>query len=179
MELEKKMKSMKNVAFAGLVFMAGLGGYFLLNWSGIGEEVREHRIRIEKVEEEGQEHQVRIIGNQKDIEFLKKEMVQAKERLTEVQGQMKETRERLGTAEAALKKVVESAGRNEEKIGALSRLVEKISREQENLSGELKRRTLKVQALDERLKSQERVNLDIDRRLRVLEDKAGLKPPIP
>ena len=179
MELEKKMKSLKNVAFPGLVLMAGLGGYFLLSWSGIGEKVREHGIRIGKVEEEGREHQVRISGNQKDIEILKKEMEQAKERLTEVQGQMKETRRRLGTAEEALKKAVESADRNEEKVGELSRLVEKISREQENLSGELERRALKVQALDERLKRQERVNLDLDRRLRVLEDKAGLKPPIP
>ena len=92
---------------------------------------------------------------------------------------MKETRGRLGTAEAALKKAEESASRNEEKVGELSLRVEKISREQENLGGELKRRALKVQALDERLKRQERVNLDIDRRLRVLEDKAGLKPPIP
>jgi chromosome segregation ATPase len=106
-------------------------------------------------------------------------MVQAKERLAEVQGQMKETRGRLGAAETALKKAVESVVRNEEKAGELSRLVEKISREQENLGGELERRALKVQALDERLKRQERVNLDIDRRLRVLEDKAGLKPPIP
>ena len=179
MEVEKKMKSLKNVAFTGLVLMAGLGGYFLFTWSGIGEKVREHGIRIGKVEEEGREHQVRIIGNQKDIEFLKKEMVQAKEQLTEVQGQMKETRGRLGTAEAALKKAGESASRNEEKVGELSLRVEKISREQENLGGELKRRALKVQALDERLKRQERVNLDIDRRLRVLEDKAGLKPPIP
>ena len=74
---------------------------------------------------------------------------------------------------------MDSADRNEEKVGELSRLGEKIYREQGNLSGELERRALKVQALDERLKRQERVTLDLDRRLRVLEDKAGLKPPIP
>ncbi|MCH2367628.1 MAG: hypothetical protein MK554_10500, partial [Planctomycetes bacterium] len=108
-----------------------------------------------------------------------KEMGPAQAQPPEVQGPTKETRGRLGTAEAALKKAEESASRNEENVGELSLRVEKISREQENLGGELKRRALKVQALDERLKSQERVNLDIDRRLRVLEDKAGLKPPIP
>lgn len=173
------MKSLKNIGFAGLVLIAGLGGYLLLSWGGIEEKVQEHGVRIGKVEKEGEKHQERIIGNEKDIEILKKEVTQAKQRLTEVQAQMTETQGRLGTAEETLEKAVESAGRNEEKVGELERLVEKISREQADLGGELERRALKVQALDERLKRQQQVNLDVDRRLRILEDKAGLKPPIP
>lgn len=173
------MKMLKNIGVGGLVLLAGLGGYFLLSWNGIGEKVAEHGLRIGKVEEEGQRHQERIVGNEKDIEILKGEVVQVRKDLVEVQGQMEETRERLGRAETELKKAQESSARNAGKVGELSRLVDKISREQANLAGELARRALKVQAMGEILKQQERVNIGFDRRLRMLEDKAGLEVPIP
>ena len=178
-EVNHRMKMLKNIGAGGLVLLAGIGGYFLFSWNGIGEKVAEHGLRIGKVEEDGQRHQVRIGGNEKDIEILKGEVAEARKELVEIQGQMKETRGRLGAAEAELKKTQESSARNEGKVGELSRLVDKISREQANLAGELARRSLKVQALGESLKQQERINLDFDQRLRMLEDKAGLKPPIP
>jgi chromosome segregation ATPase len=173
------MKIVKNIGAAGLVILAGLGGYFLISWDAMGEKVAEHGVRIGKVEGEAQKNQGRIETNAKDIEILKGDVAEARKELVEAEGRIKDSQARLDAAEGELKKALESSTRNEGKVGELSKLIEKITREQANLKGELGRRALKVQDLGDRLKQQERINIDFDRRLRMLEDKAGLKPPIP
>jgi len=180
------MKILKNIGAAGLVLLAGLGGYLLLRGSGLDEKVAEQGARIDKqgtrigkVEKEAEIHQAKIADNRKDIELLKGEVSEARDQLVEVQGQVKETRGRLGAAEGELKEALESADRNASAIAKLRERVDEATRQQANLKGELDRRALKVQVLAERLKEQERINIDFSRRLRLLEDKAGLKPPIP
>ena len=170
------MKTLKNAGTLALVLFAGTGGYFLFFSNGLEKEVEKQGQRIGQVEKKAQVQQGRITENADDIELLKKEVAAARQRLTEVGGELNQAQERLVAAEADLKKVAEGAVKSNEQVAALSQRVEKLSREQENLSGELQRRALKVQTLDERLKIHA---IETDRRLRLLEDKAGLRQPRP
>ena len=198
------MKTLKNAGTLALVLLAGAGGYFLFFPNGLEIEVEQQGKRIDDVEDKAQvqqgwitgntddiellkkeaaatqqsliEQQGQITGNTDDIELLKKEVAAARQSLIEVRGALDQAKQRLGAAEADLKKVVEGALKSDEQVTTLSQRVEKLSRQQENLSGELQRRALKVQTLDERLKIHA---IETDRRLRLLEDKAGLRQPRP
>ena len=170
------MKTLKNAGTLAVVLLAGAGGYLLFFSNGLERAVEKQGKRIDEVEDKAQVQQGRITENTDDIELLKKEVAAARQRLTEVRGELDQAKHRLGAAEADLKKVAEGALKSDEQVATLTQRVEKLSRQQENLSGELQRRALKVQVLDERLKIHA---IDTDRRLRRLEDKAGLQQPMP
>ena len=170
------MKTLKNAGTLAVVLLAGAGGYLLFFSNGLERAVEKQGKRIDEVEVKTQVQQGRITENTDDIELLKKEVAAARQSLIEVRGALDQAKQRLGTAEADLKKVVEGALKSDEQVTTLSQRVEKLSRQQENLSGELQRRALKVQTLDERLKIHA---IETDRRLRLLEDKAGLRQPRP
>ncbi|MEC9352253.1 MAG: hypothetical protein VYD81_02965 [Planctomycetota bacterium] len=170
------MKTLKNAGTLALVLLAGTGGYFLFFPNGLKMEVEQQGKRIDEVEVKAQVQQGRITENSDEIELLKKEVAAARESLTEARGELAQAKQRLGVAESDLKKLVEGALKSDEQVATLSERVEKLSRQQENLSGELQRRALKVQTLDERLKIHA---IETDRRLRLLEDKAGLSQPRP
>ena len=170
------MKTLKNAGTLAVVLLAGAGGYLLFFSNGLERAVEEHDKRIDKVEGKTQVQQGRITENTDDIKLLKAEVAAARQRLTEVRGELDQAKHRMGAAEADLKKVAEGALKSDEQVATLTQRVEKLSRQQENLSGALQRRALKVQVLDERLKIHA---IDTDRRLRLLEDKAGLQQPRP
>lgn len=170
------MKTLKNAGAFAIVLLAGVGGFYFFSSSELEKEVEKHGERIGEVEEKAQKQQGRIAVNEDAIEVLKREVAEARQGIVDVQGQLKGTQSRLGAAEADLKKVTAGARKNDEQVADLTRRVEKLSFDQANLAGELERRALKVQVLGERLKIHA---IEIDRRLRILEDKAELKPPIP
>jgi peptidoglycan hydrolase CwlO-like protein len=167
--LEDFMKPIQFIlSVSSAVVVLFLGYHFFLATSfeerlgSIDGKVGEQGIELDRISKEARESQDHLVKHDGAITVLEK-------RVGVLEGEMKETGDKIQKSEAEVHALKESALKDHEKIARVE--TELASLKEENAQRGEELRVLK--------KEIDRRQEEVERRLRLLEKKAGLEPPVP